>query len=135
MEELLVQPDLLSISKRNLEAYFDTHDVQYVTEDAVFTIMETGDEYKGREGIRGMLNYFYKVAFDAHAEKTNSIITETKAMVEGYFVGRHIGEFGGLKPTNKEVRVPMCVCYDLEEGLVKKGRIYFSGESLVKQLS
>ena len=135
MEEMILEKDVLSTTKENFENYLATHDVKYVAEDAVFNNLGTGDEYHGREEIAGMLHYMYQVAFDARAEVTNTIITEKKAMFEGNFIGRHIGEFAGMQPTNKEVNVPLCVSYDLEDGLIKRGRIYFLGDALMKQLS
>ena len=119
MEELILEKDVLSTTKENMEAYFQTHDVKYVAEDAVFKHMSTGDEYKGREQIGGMLHYMYHIAFDAKAEITNRIITEKKALLEFNFVGKHIGEFAGMQPTNKAVNVPTCISYDLEDGLKK----------------
>jgi hypothetical protein len=135
MEEMILEKDVLSLTKENFENFLATHDVKYVAEDAVYKNLSTGDEYKGREEIGGMLHYMYHVAFDATAEITNKIITEKKAMFEGNFKGRHIGEFAGLQPTNKEINVPICVSYDLENGLIKKGRIYFLGDVLMNQLS
>ena len=134
MEEMILERDALSIAKENFENFLATHDVQYVAEDALYKNLSTGDEYRGREAIGGMLHYMYHVAFDARAEITNTIITEKKAMFEGNFNGRHIGEFAGVQPTNKEISVHICVCYDLENGLIKKGRIYFLGDELMKQL-
>jgi predicted ester cyclase len=135
MEEAILEKQDISLAKKNVEAYFSTHDVQYVTEDAVFTSMNTGEETRGREAIGQMLNYFYHVAFDARAEITNKVITEKKAVLEFNFVGKHIGEFAGMQPTNKEVNVPTCVSYDLENGLIKKGRVYMLVDVLMKQLS
>lgn len=134
MEETLIQPELLSVAKKNIKAYLETHDVQYVAEDAVFTHMSTGEEYKGREAIAGMLHYMYHIAFDATAEIKNYIITEDKAMFEGIFNGKHIGEFAGIAPTQKNVSVPVCVCYDLKEGLIEKGRVYMLTDVLMAQL-
>jgi len=135
MEELILEKDVLSTTKENMEAYFQTHDVKYVAEDAVFKHMGTGDEYKGREQIGGMLHYMYHLAFDAKAEITNKIITEKKAVLEFNFIGKHIGEFAGMPPTNKAVNVPTCISYDLEDGLIKKARIYMLGDVMMKQLS
>ena len=134
MEELILEKDVLSTTKENMEVYFQTHDVKYVAEDAVFKNMSTGDEYQGREQIGGMLHYMYQVAFDAKAEITNKVITEKKALLEFNFVGNHIGEFAGMQPTNKTVNVPTCISYDLEDGLIKKARIYMLGDVLMKQL-
>jgi predicted ester cyclase len=135
MEKMILEREEISLAKKNVEAYFNTHDVQYVAEDAIFTSMNTGEETQGREAVGQMLHYFYHVAFDAKAEITNKIITEKKAVLEFNFVGKHIGEFAGMQPTNKEVNVPTCVSYDLEDGLIKKGRVYMLIDVMMKQLS
>jgi predicted ester cyclase len=81
-----------------------------------------------------MLNYFYRIAFDAHPKITNRIVTEKKAMIEGFFIGKHIGDFCGVRPTGKIVSVPFCVSYSLSDGLIKEARIFFSGDTLLRQL-
>ena len=96
MEEMLVQNETLSLTEQNLLAYFETHDVKYVTEDASFKNLSTGEVHKGREDIGAMLHYMYHVAFDAKAEMQNYFFTENKAVVEGLFKGRHIGELAGI---------------------------------------
>ena len=117
-----------------MESFFETHDAKYVAEDAVFTNMSTGEETKGRDAIAGMLHYMYHIAFDATAEIKNTIITEEKALLEADFKGKHVGEFAGLQPTNKEVNVPLCVSYNLEDGLIKQARIYMLADVLMQQL-
>ena len=97
--------------------------------------MGTGEETRGREAIGGMLNYIYHVAFDAHAETISYLVTEDRAMLEGYFIGRHIGEFAGIAATNREVKVPLCVTYELENGLIKSGRVYMLGDVMMRQLT
>ena len=135
MEDLILEKDALSIAKENFEDFLTNHDVKYIAEDVVYKNMSTGEVYNSKEEVGAMLNFMYHVAFDAKAEITNTIITEKKAVFEGNFKGKHIGEIAGVPATNKEVNVPICVCYDLEDGLIKKGRIYFLGDVLAKQLS
>ena len=116
--------------------YFNSEhsDVSMMAEDVVFTVMATGQEHKGREGVLGMLNYFYHVAFDATATTRTTLFGESNAMVEGDFIGKHIGEFAGIPATGKDVRVPLCVVYDLEDDQIKRGRIYFETPALLQQL-
>lgn len=135
MEEMILEKDALSISKENFENFLATHDVKYLAEDVLYKNLGTGDEFRGRDAVAGMLHFLYHVAFDAQAEITNKIVTEKKAMFEANFKGRHIGEFAGINPTNKEINVPVCVSYDLEDGLIKQGRIYFLVDVLMRQLS
>jgi predicted ester cyclase len=96
--------------------------------------MATGQEHHGRDGVLGMLNYFYHVAFDATATTHTTLFGENNAMVEGELVGKHVGEFAGIPATGKDVRVPLCVVYDLENDQIKRGRIYFETPALLQQL-
>ena len=105
-----------------------------MADDVVFTIMATGQEHHGRDGVLGMLNYFYHIAFDATAEIRTMLFGEANAMVEGVFVGKHIGEFAGIPATGRDVRVPVTIVYDLENDESKQGRIYFEMPALLQQL-
>lgn len=135
MEETMLKKASLPEIRKNMKAYFETHDVKYVIEDAVFINMGTGEETRGRDAIKEMLHYIYHVAFDAKAVIKNTIVTKDHALLEADFVGKHIGELAGLPPTNKQVNIPLCVSYDLENGLIKTGRIYMMGEVMTKQLT
>ncbi|MGK2860312.1 MAG: ester cyclase [Chitinophagaceae bacterium] len=135
MENVTLQPQADSVTRQNMQAYFKTHDVEYMTEDVVFTHMSSGEETKGKEAVSKMLHYMYHVAFDAQATNQNTIITGDKAVLEATFEGTHIGEFVGIQPTKKNVAVPFCVVYDLENGLIKKGRVYMLTDVMIKQLT
>ena len=119
----------------NLKEFFKTHDVMYVAENAVFKNMTTGEDINGRKAIADMLNYLYHVAFDAKIIVNNTVITENNALLEASFVGKHIGEFAGIAATGKQVNVPLCVSYDLnEDGLIQHGRIYMLTDVMMQQL-
>lgn len=123
-------------TKETMLRYFNSEhdDVSMMANDVVFTIMATGQEHQSPQGVMGMLNYFYHVAFDATAETRTLLFGENNAMVEGEFVGKHIGEFAGIPATGKSVRVPICVVYDLENAQIKRGRVYFEMPALMAQL-
>jgi steroid delta-isomerase-like uncharacterized protein len=124
-------------STRNImNSYFDSQhsDVSNMAGDVVFTIMATGQEHKGPEGVMQMLQYFYQIAFEATAEANNLIFAEGQAVWEGDFVGKHTGEFAGIPATGKDVRVPLCVVYDLENDQIKRARVYFEMPVLMAQL-
>jgi steroid delta-isomerase-like uncharacterized protein len=123
-------------TRETMLRYFNSEhsDVSVMAEDVVFTIMATGAEHRGHEGVTAMLNYFYHVAFDASATTRVTLFGETNAMVEGDFVGQHIGEFAGIPATGKAVRVPLCVVYDLDRDQIQRGRVYFEMPVLLRQL-
>ena len=119
----------------NLNEFFKTHNVIYIAENAVFKNMNTGEDINGRQEIADMLHYIYHVAFDAKAVVNNTVITKTHALLEASFVGKHIGEFAGVPATGKQVNVPLCVTYDLnEDGLIQNGRIYMLMDIMMQQL-
>jgi steroid delta-isomerase-like uncharacterized protein len=109
-------------------------DLSMMAEDVVFTAMASGDEHRGVEGVKRMLEYVYHQAFDAKAETRNRIYAEDHAVLEGYFVGKHIGTFAGVEATGRQVRVPLCVVYDLQDGKIVRGRVYLEVPVLMQQL-
>ena len=123
-------------TRETMQSYFDSAhtDVSMMADDVVFTIMATGQEHHGPDAVLGMLNYFYHVAFDATAATRTTLFGETSAMIESEFIGKHIGEFAGIQATGKDVRVPLCVVYDLVDAKIKNGRVYFEMPALLQQL-
>ena len=134
MKEMTLQRQALTTTQQNMLDYFETHDAKYVAEDAIYYNMATGEVYNGRTEIGAMLHYTYHVAFDARVNTIDYLITEEKAMVQGYFKGKHIGEFAGIPATQKEVEVPLCVTYSLKDGLIYEARIYMQANVLLQQL-
>jgi len=126
----------INTTQSTVKRYFESNhkDASTMTNDVVFTVMATGQESHGQEAVLGMLNYFYHVAFEANAEPRVTIYGENNALWEGDFVGKHIGEFAGVPATGKDVRVPLSVVYDIENGKIKRGRIYFEMPALFQQL-
>ena len=119
-----------------MNRYWDSNhsDLSMLADDVVFTHMSTGDQHRGPEAVRRMLEYMYHTAFNARAEPRNRIYAEDHAVVEGEFVGTHIGEFGGVPATGRSVRVPLCVIYDLSGGRITQGRVYLDPGMLARQL-
>jgi steroid delta-isomerase-like uncharacterized protein len=109
-------------------------DTSVLADDVVFTSMNTAEEDRGPEGVLESLNYIYHVAFDARFELTNLIIEGGIGVAEADFVGEHIGEFAGIPPTHKHVRVPLCVVYEVENDKIKRARIYFEMPAMFEQL-
>ncbi len=118
-----------------MDKYLKDHVVGAVLADDVeFTILGTGAVHKGPEAVEGMLHYFYSVAFDARAELKEIIYGETSASAEFDLVGEHVGEFAGIPATGTDLRVPLCVNYDLEGGKIKWARVFMEMPVLLQQL-
>ena len=57
------------------------------------------------------------------------------ALLEADFVGRHIGEIGGVAATGRDVNVPYCVVYDIVGERIAALRAYFPVAALIQQLT
>lgn len=123
-------------TRETMMRYFNSEhgDTSMMADDVEFTIMDTGQQEVGPDGVMQMLNYFYHVAFEATAETKNLVIADGQAVLEAYFTGKHIGEFVGIPATGRDVRVPLCVAYDLENDRIKRARIYLSSGAMLLQL-
>jgi len=62
-------------------------------------------------------------------------VDDGKAAIEADFAGTHIGEFAGIQPTGREVRVPYSVVYDIRGDQIGALRIYFPMGRLVEQIT
>ena len=103
-------------------------DLSMMADDVVFTTMATGDEHRGVEGVRRMLRYVYHEAFEAKAETRNRIY-------QGFYnLFLAIGTFAGIEATGRQVRVPLCVVYDLQDGRIVRGRVYLEIPVMMQQL-
>lgn len=112
----------------------DHTDLSMMDDDVVFTTMATGEEHIGRDAVRRMLHHIYHVAFDARAVSRTLVCEESHAVLEAVFVGRHIGEFAGVSATGREVRVPLCVVYNIRNGLIARARVYFEVPAFLAQV-
>jgi steroid delta-isomerase-like uncharacterized protein len=123
-------------TREAMTRYLDSghNDLSMMADDVVFTNMATGEEHRGVDGVRRMLDYVYHTAFDATAETRNRVYAESQAVLEADFVGTHIDTFAGIPATGRKVRVPLCVVYDLEDGRIKRGRVYLEVPVLLRQL-
>lgn len=125
---------------RNREAltrYLESNhqDLSTMTESVIFTNMATGEEHTGREAVREMLDFVYRVAFEGHGETRNLIVENDRAVLEATFVGTHKGAFAGVPATGREVRVPLAVIYDMKDGLIDRGRVYFEVPAFLAQVA
>jgi predicted ester cyclase len=107
----------------------------YFTEDVVATFEGTDQRADGRQAAGALIRYVHETAFDARAELKNLLVDTSKAAIEADFAGTHTGEFAGIQPTGRAVRVPYSVIYDLRDDKISALRIYFPMSLLIEQLT
>jgi predicted ester cyclase len=108
---------------------------RYLAENVVATIEGTDQRADGRQAAGELIRYIHETAFDARPELKNMLVDTGKAAIEADFVGTHTGEFAGLQPTGRAVRVPYSVIYDLRDDQISALRIYFPMSLLIEQIT
>ncbi len=125
-------------TRRTMEAY--VQDLlggpykRHCSGDVVVTLVGTDQGAKGPDDAEAWIDYLQTQAFDARPELMSMIVADGQAAAEFDFVGEHVGEFGGIAATGREVRVPYSVVYDLQGGNIGAVRIYLSMEILMQQI-
>ena len=108
---------------------------RYFTDNVVATFEGTDQRAEGRQAAGELIRYVHETAFDARPELKNMLVDTGKAAIEADFAGTHTGEFAGLQPTGRFVRVPYSVVYDLRDDQISALRIYFPMSLLVERLT
>src|SRR3954471_4363666 len=108
---------------------------RFFSDDVLWTTMETGEEIRGREAVRDYIVALHTMLFDARPVFRRTVAGDDVALLEADFVGRHIGEIGGVAPTGRDVKVPYCVVYDISGEQISALRAYFPIAALLQQLT
>ena len=105
-----------------------------LTDDVTLTNMETSEVIHGRAAVAALLTYVHHSAFSAPPVVMTLVAGAERAMIEAEFTGQHTGEFAGISPTGRMVRLPYAVAYDLGADTISAVRLYFPMDLLVRQL-
>ena len=89
---------------------------------------------EGPDDTEAFIDHLHTVAFDASPQLENMVVGDGQAAAAFDFVGKHVGEFGGIAATGREVRVPYCMVYELEGEKIKALRGYMPMDVLMQQL-
>jgi ketosteroid isomerase-like protein len=125
-------------TQRTMEMWFKG-DVAALSDDVVFEDMGNhmgrGREFRGRDAVGAWSNWLWSEPFEATPELLKMIVAENNAVLEFAIAGIHKGEFAGVAGTGREVRVPVCITYDLnEEGRITRGRAYVLVDTFLEQV-
>ncbi len=108
---------------------------RFFAEDATFEFMGTDQSAEGRSAVEQTIRYFHEQAFDATVETKTLFATEANAALEADFVGTHVGDFAGAPATNRPVRVPYSVIYDVAHDHITALRVYMPMDALMAQIT
>jgi steroid delta-isomerase-like uncharacterized protein len=118
-----------------VQRFLSQGDLSAMAEDAVFQDITRSEPILGNKAIYEYINNPYNIWFPGgEAEFTNVVLGESSVVMEFTFRGVHQGEMQGIPPTGKAVEISMCVIYDLEDGVITQGRLYYDAASMLRQM-
>ena len=125
-------------AEKNLEIvqrFLQQGDLSAMAEHAVFIDFTLPEPIQGNQAISEYISKHYNHWFrDGGAEFTNIVSAEKSVVMEFTFRGIHQANWRGIPTTGKAVEIPMCVIYDLENGQITRGRLYYDQSTMQSQL-
>jgi steroid delta-isomerase-like uncharacterized protein len=105
--------------------------------DCVFEDRATGQRWSGRAEVADHYAQWW-AAFDItvghEPSQAGGWVTPTLFVAEATWHGTHIGEFLGVAPTQRKIRLPFVVFVGFKDGLLAEERFYYDRASLLTQL-
>jgi steroid delta-isomerase-like uncharacterized protein len=105
-----------------------------LTDDCLFEDMATGEENRGRDGVRSYYHEWW-TAFGIIPQDIRSYtVSEDFLIVETRFVGRHQGSYRGVPATGNPIDLPVAIFISLRDGLMSGERFYYDRATLLSQI-
>lgn len=118
--------------KRDLDGLIAT-----LAEDCVYEIVPTGQRWEGHDGARTFYTTFLGAFPDVKFNLTDIVIGPQGVIEIATMTGTHQGEWAGLAPSGKPVRMQIIIHFpwNAAAGKFSGENVYFDRSTLVEQLS
>ena len=104
-------------------------------ESAVLQDQAQARSFSGPQAIQGWLRTLFEDGFsDARIDLQRVIADGSGAVAEYTFRGRQSGLFAGIRPTGREVALPMVFICEIHEGRIARANFYYDTGTLLRQL-
>jgi ketosteroid isomerase-like protein len=122
-------------TRQVVEGYLRGHGGEWLAETVEFFEPGSAEPHRGRSEVAQWLAGFYAGAFsEARAEPVALVVDGERAGYEFVFSGLHSGSLFGEAPSGRSVRVPMAAFYEVKDGEIVAGRLYYDTGCLRAQL-
>ncbi len=117
--------------KRDLQGLIDT-----LTEDCVYEIVPTGQRWEGHAGARAFYTGFLGAFPDVKFDLTDIVIGPQGVIEVADMTGTHRGEWAGIPPTGRPVRLKIIIHFPWDPAAGKFGgeKVYFDRSALAGQM-
>lgn len=125
----LWQKHVIAENRRSVEGLLDT-----LCDDPVYTLMATGQEFRGKEGVAAFYTGLFAAFPDADFDLKTVFVGEEGVVEESILTGTHEGEWLGLTPTGRRIELPLIIVFPMQNGEILGERLYFDLKTLLRQL-
>ena len=125
----LWQKHVLAENRRSVDGLLAT-----LCAEPLYTIMATGQEFRGKAGVALFYNSLFAAVPDATFDLISSFVSADGVMEESVLKGTQVGELFGVPPTNKYFELPLIIVFPIKDGEILGERLYFDMATLIKQL-
>jgi steroid delta-isomerase-like uncharacterized protein len=101
---------------------------------AKYEVVADGELFDGPDRVHDFLSENHRAFPDFKFEPTRVSPTTDAVLVEGRFVGTHLGTWRGLPPTGRKVDFAMCLIFEFDGESMVNEKIYFDLSSPLRQL-
>ena len=103
-----------------------------LAEGCTYEVLPTGQRWEGHDGARAFYESFLGAFPDVHFELRDIVIGPQGVMEVAEMTGTHRGEWAGVPPTNRPVRLLVIIHFPWDPTAEKFGgeRVYFDRASL-----
>ena len=126
----LWQKHVLAENRRSIEGLLET-----LCAEPVYTVMASGDEYRGREAVAGFYRGLFEAMPDATFDLVTAVIGEEGVVEESVLRGTPIHDFLGCPPTGRAIAMPLTIVFPMRAGEILGERLYFDLETVRRQLA
>lgn len=99
-----------------------------------YQLIADGEHYDGADRVRCFLSQNHTAFPDFAFEPTRVAPTYGAVVVEGRFVGTHLGRWRGLPPTGRKVDFEMCLIFEFDGDSMINEKVYFDLSTPLRQL-
>lgn len=134
----------MSLREQNQKTLFqhlqaeDAHDLAgtlaTVHPEALFEDQPLGMVLRGRDEVSRHYNLWWQAFGVRTVGGSLHWVSDDFVIGESHFVGQHVGEFLGIKPTGRQIRLPMTVFVNFRDGLLSGERFYYDLNTIMMQL-
>jgi len=99
-----------------------------------YQLIADGELYDGADQVHAFLSQNHTAFPDFVFEPTRVSPTTGAVVVEGRFVGRHLGPWRGLPATGRKVDFQMCLIFEFDGESMTNEKVYFDLNTPLRQL-